>query len=405
MQPIEKIEERCKEQNLAFIGFNNKENKYVNNKTKLILKCNKCGYQWDTSSYDKFVGKESRKCPKCSGHYIKSEDEYKKLVIKRCKELDYTFIGYNGELGNNTKLKLRCNKCGYEWETTTVNNLLKKDRTSHTCGRKNPNEMPQIYTSKEEIEKRIREKLKETSLEFVEIVEDSEVKYGKQHIMVKCKKCGKEYTLTALNILYGGSLKCKKCEYNGKFTDEDARKIVEEKCKILGYEFLGFNTEDGKYDGKKTKLILKCNKCGRIWKSTDFRSFNHFVIKCEGCLNRWKLEDEVKYILTRNNIEFEQEKKFDWLKHNIKLSLDFYLPKYNIFIECQGRQHFEPVEKYGGEEAFKLTKERDKTKYSQCIEHGLIPIYYGNKKMWKDFNGNKLVEGEQELIAKIIENG
>lgn len=405
MQPIEKIEERCKEQNLTFIGFNNKENKYVNNKTKLILKCNKCGYQWDTSSYDKFVGKGSRKCPKCSGHYIKSENEYKKLIVNRCKELDYTIVGYDGTLGRSTKLKLKCNKCGYEWETTTVNNFLKKGRTSHTCGRKNPSEMPQIYTSKEEIEKRVNEKLDGTSLKFISIVETEDVKYGKQHIKVRCKKCGKEYTLTLLNILYGGSLKCKKCEYNGKFNDDYVRKLILDKCKILGYELLGFDTDDGKYNGKDTKLILKCNKCGRIWKSTDFNNFSHFTIKCEGCLNRWKLEDEVKYILSKNNIEFEQEKKFDWLKYSIKLSLDFYLPKYNIFIECQGRQHFEPVDCYGGENEFKLTEERDKTKYTQCIEHGLIPIYYGHKKIWERFNGIKLVEGEEELIENIEKYG
>lgn len=405
MQPIEKIEERCKEQNLTFIGFNNKENKYVNNKTKLILKCNKCGYQWDTSSYDKFVGKGSRKCPKCSGHYIKSEDEYKKLIVNRCKELDYTLIGYEGKLCRETKLHLKCNKCGCEWKTTMVSNLLCKNRKSHKCGRNNPYKMPQIYTPKEEIEKRVKEKLDGTSLKFISIVETEDVKYGRQHIKVMCKKCGKEYTLTTLNIFYGGSLKCKKCEFNGKFLDLSVRNQITEKCKILDYEFLGFATDDGRYNGKRTKLILKCNKCGRIWKSTNFANFSHFVIKCEGCLNRWKLEEEVKYILTKNNIEFEQEKKFDWLKHNIKLSLDFYLPKYNIFIECQGRQHFEPVEKYGGEEAFKLTEERDKTKYSQCIEHGLIPIYYGNKNMWKDFYGIELVEGEQELMEKIIKNG
>lgn len=40
------------------------------------------------------------------------------------------------------------------------------------------------------------------------------------------------------------------------------------------------------------------------------------------------------------NIKYERYKKFSWLK---KQNLDFYLPDYNIAIECQGIQHFEPL--------------------------------------------------------------
>ena len=41
------------------------------------------------------------------------------------------------------------------------------------------------------------------------------------------------------------------------------------------------------------------------------------------------------------------------------MTLDFYLPDYDIGIECQGRQHFAPVEKYGGVSGFEDTKIRD----------------------------------------------
>ena len=40
---LEKIEQKCRENNITFIGFANENNEYKNNKTKLILKCNKCG--------------------------------------------------------------------------------------------------------------------------------------------------------------------------------------------------------------------------------------------------------------------------------------------------------------------------------------------------------------------------
>ena len=49
------------------------------------------------------------------------------------------------------------------------------------------------------------------------------------------------------------------------------------------------------------------------------------------------LEKERCNILNKNNIIFERQKRFDWFGLQ---SLDFFLPKYNIANECQGRQHF-----------------------------------------------------------------
>jgi hypothetical protein len=41
------------------------------------------------------------------------------------------------------------------------------------------------------------------------------------------------------------------------------------------------------------------------------------------------------------------------------LSYDFFLPDFNLLIEYQGRQHFIPVERFGGEETFKIQLEHD----------------------------------------------
>lgn len=65
----------------------------------------------------------------------------------------------------------------------------------------------------------------------------------------------------------------------------------------------------------------------------------------QGCFycNASHLETETAIILRQNNVNFEQQKKFQWLRSNKDwpLSLDFYLPKFNIAIECQWIQHYE----------------------------------------------------------------
>lgn len=90
---------------------------------------------------------------------------------------------------------------------------------------------------------------------------------------------------------------------------------------------------------------------------------NH--LRGEGCpiCNESRLEKEISEFLNENGIEYERQKRFDWLG---KMSLDFYLPKHNIAIECQGAQHFEPVGFFGGFENFKLQYARDNDKLSKC---------------------------------------
>jgi hypothetical protein len=56
--------------------------------------------------------------------------------------------------------------------------------------------------------------------------------------------------------------------------------------------------------------------------------------------------------------------------------LDIYIPKLKLAIEYQGRQHYEPVPFFGGEEAFSLTQERDKRKSNLCSENDITLIYF-----------------------------
>ena len=86
-------------------------------------------------------------------------------------------------------------------------------------------------------------------------------------------------------------------------------------------------------------------------------------------------------MLILNNISFEREKNFEWLinpKTNYPLYLDFYLPEYNIAIECQGRQHFKPINFFGGLKAFENEKYKDKLKHELCSINNLKILYYSN---------------------------
>ena len=54
-------------------------------------------------------------------------------------------------------------------------------------------------------------------------------------------------------------------------------------------------------------------------------------------------------------------------------------------IECQGEQHFKPIEEYGGEQSYREQKLNDERKREHCKKHSihLIEISYKDKKIEK----------------------
>lgn len=63
---------------------------------------------------------------------------------------------------------------------------------------------------------------------------------------------------------------------------------------------------------------------------------------CQRC-NLSHMEGKLISWLESSGVEFEFQKKFHWLGLQ---SIDFYLPRHNIAIECQGIQHFSPIDHF-----------------------------------------------------------
>ena len=95
------------------------------------------------------------------------------------------------------------------------------------------------------------------------------------------------------------------------------------------------------------------------------------------------MERKTKFTLDKIGIKYIQEKTFKWLIYKKHLFLDFYLPDYNIAIECQGEQHFKPVDFSNNKDIIKakkcleITQKRDKIKKELCENNG-IKVFYIN---------------------------
>lgn len=72
--------------------------------------------------------------------------------------------------------------------------------------------------------------------------------------------------------------------------------------------------------------------------------------------------------------------------------LDIFIPELDLAIEYQGKQHYEPVEHFGGEESFKEQKQRDKTKAQLCTKNNTELIRWHYDRPLKEYEVEEVLE-------------
>lgn len=94
----------------------------------------------------------------------------------------------------------------------------------------------------------------------------------------------------------------------------------------------------------------------------------------EGWVSEMALLNELRAAFPEEHVAHQGRPR--WLRPQ---SLDIYFPQRDVAVEYQGLQHSEPVERFGGAEAFERQQERDQRKRELCIKHGvtLIEVHPG----------------------------
>lgn len=100
------------------------------------------------------------------------------------------------------------------------------------------------------------------------------------------------------------------------------------------------------------------------------------------------MEDAVRTALDNENIDFIAEYSFPGLRaeNGKKLRFDFCVldddGNIDFLIECQGKQHYSPVDFFGGARALSRQRHNDAMKRKYCRRNGylLVEIPYKDEK-------------------------
>ena len=204
-------------------------------------------------------------------------------------------------------------------------------------------------------------------------------------VCIICPEHGEFWQTPALHIWSKNG--CSKCGGTNKSSNKE---FIEKAKKIHGDKYDYSKVE---YNGNKTKVCIVCPIHGEFWQKPNGHLDGNGCPKCKSS----HLERELRLFLEKEKIDYEEQKTFDWLKYKSKQYLDFYLPEYNIAIECQGEQHFQKSGWGKGDNGKKVV-ERDLNKRKLCSKHGITTLFYSNLGIDYPY---KVYENKEELLKEI----
>ena len=323
-------------------------------------------------------------CPKCAKNNLTNIEFIEKARLVHGDKYDYSNVNYTK---SKEKITIICPIHG-EFQQRPNDHL--QGQGCRECG-KNTSSIKQSLSKKEFIERAMKKHNCRYDYSNVNYVNNS------TKIKIVCFEHGEFWQIPVAHLNGQG---CPKCGL------EDSKR----KNSLTRDEFIERSNviHNNKYDYshvvyKKSseKVVILCLKHGSFLQTPNNHLSGH---GCPIC-NESKLEKEFSSLLKEKDILFEEQKTFDWLG---RYRLDFYLPNYNVAIECQGRQHFKPSNfgsiKQSPDEVFSYVKSCDLMKYKLCKENNLKIYYFSNYIGADNFLDEHLFHDGEMLIKKILDN-
>jgi very-short-patch-repair endonuclease len=297
-------------------------------------------------------------------------------AIKRAKEIHKDKLSFEKSVyvDMNTRMCVTCPIHGDFWIKPV--NLIHQHQGCKYCSHQSYPSTKEMFVEKANLKFNNKYTYEKTSY-----------KNNKTKIWVTCPIHG-DFEVRPDNHLHGSG--CPKC---GKISMASKEKFTKNKFIKLAESIHGNKYDYSKveYIDYNTKVCIICPIHGEFWQTPDNHLHNH---GCPFCKES-KLEKKITDCLMKNHIKFIRQKTYNWLKYKKNLYLDFYLPDYNIAIECQGIQHYKISDFFGGEKEFKEIVARDTVKLMLCKNKGIKILFFSDTK------GENIINDLNSLLKNI----
>ena len=344
----------------ANIAHNNKYNysksTYSGIKEKTVISCPIHGDF--TLTWDNHINGKSG-CPKCGKCYKWTNTEWVDEVTKRHNgKYDYSKTNYTKAKEKVIVICHEKDECGVEHGEFSIR------AGNHMAGIGCPKCAGKYqYTTEEWIRK--ANFVHNNKYNYNKV----NYKHGRDKIIITCPIHG-DFKQEAMSHLMGCG--CPGCK-GGILSNKDSFVQKAKEKHNNKYDYSKF-----KYINAVTKGIIICPRHGEFWQAP----YSHATRGqgCPKCKNSM-LEQLLIGLFDKINVKYIYQ--YHITKDANTLKADFYLPDYNLIVECQGEQHFIPTNFCGENitdeevlENFNKLVIRDKKKYETIINNGGEIIYF-----------------------------
>jgi hypothetical protein len=258
--------------------------------------------------------------------------------------------------GYNSNIPVNCLICSHHW-TPTIANLFNDNTNCPACS----HHIPWTY------ERFQNEKLNILDFNLDKVTKEHVNNGVKSELPIICNTCNYEF-IRSIDLIFSCiPYGCTRCKNTEKWSLEKLH-IKKFKRPDLNFDNV---LETDINNGHKSLIMVKCIVCGDEFIRTINRIFNHYCscLKCH--VN--KGPKAILFYMSNNNIIYEIEKNFVFLKYTKLLNIDIYIPnypgiKYPICIEYDGN--------YPGSHFNNYKNENEKFSHSQSIIRDSIKDKY-----------------------------
>jgi hypothetical protein len=177
---------------------------------------------------------------------------------------------------------------------------------------------------------------------------------------------------------------CPKCSNRYSYTNKD----IDEK--IQGRKIVRI----GDYIKDKVKILFKCLECNNMWMTRPDVILRGFGCPQCNCSNGESIIREViKFKLKVDSIEYQKQIKWK----DKRFMVDFYIERSSkkYIIEYNGRQHYEPVSVFGGQDRYVKQVLRDENLKEYCHQNSIIYV---------EIDGRQSPNKCAKYLLKVMEN-
>lgn len=226
-----------------------------------------------------------------------------------------------------------------------------------------------------------------------------------KHVFWLCKcECGKQLEIRGDQIRKGIAKSC------GCYQKEIAaqnmvqvgksnkNKISEKRINYIGQQINMLTLIEPISDGGHLKWKCQC-ECGNYtFVSTSHLNDGH--TKSCGCIHSYT-EKQLSQFFNKQHLNYSREYTFDDLLsdkyHNLRFDFAIFDKDNRLkgLIECQGEQHYVPVDYFGGQTYFDQLTKNDNKKKDYCKAHNIPLLCIRNKNL----NLNEIQNYVKEILS------